>query len=70
MSHTNNQETFLKPKPPENIQGNLSVINMIRQTCIRLACKEVLKINLVVCRQDARPVIDMKSSPMMVENCF
>jgi hypothetical protein len=38
---------------------------MMRKTCKRIACKEVLEINDVVHRQDARPLIEIKSSSMM-----
>jgi hypothetical protein len=35
------------PKPPENILADPSII-VIRQICIRLACKDILEINDVV----------------------
>jgi hypothetical protein len=33
---------------------------------IRLGCKELLKINNVVCKLDARPLIQINSSPLMM----
>ncbi len=34
--------------------------------CKQLACKEVLKINFVVCKKDTRPLSEINSSPTMV----
>jgi hypothetical protein len=38
---------------------------MTQQTCIGLDCKAVLEINDAVCRVDARPLIEINSSPMI-----
>jgi hypothetical protein len=59
-----NNSTF-PPKPPEISLADPSIINMIRQTCIKLACKDILEINEVVCKFDARPLIKINSSPVM-----
>jgi hypothetical protein len=55
----------MQPKLQENILGNPSIINMVRQTCFRQACKDWLEID-VVRRPDARQLIEIKSSLLMV----
>jgi hypothetical protein len=68
LSQTNKtNNTRIQPKPPEDILGDPSIINLIRQTCIISTCKEVLEIKIVVHRQDERPMIEIKFNPMMVE---
>ena len=62
----NNSST--QPKPPEPIEDKLadpSIINLIKMTCVKLACKVVLKINDVIRKLDARPLIEINSSPVM-----
>jgi hypothetical protein len=61
------QLTNISTKLPENLLEDPSIINLMKQTCISLACIEVLKINDVVCRQDARSIIEIKYNPIMVE---
>ncbi len=66
---TNNP--FMQLKLPEDSLGQPSIINLIKQTWIRLACNELLLwINDIVHRQDARPLIEIKSNPMMVGKSF
>jgi hypothetical protein len=55
----------IQPKPPETTLGDPSIINLIRQTCIRLAFKEVFEINNVVRKLDARSLIEINLTPMM-----
>jgi hypothetical protein len=55
----------IPPKPPENNLADPSIINMIRQTCIKLACKDILEIYDVIHKLDAQPLIEINSSPVM-----
>ncbi len=55
-----------QPNTPQKFLGNPSIINLIHQTCVELACKEVMEINDVVHRQDMRPLMEIKSEPIMV----
>jgi hypothetical protein len=55
-----------QPKSPQSILWDPSIINIICQTCINLTCKEVMKINDVVCKLDTRPLIKIKSGPILV----
>jgi hypothetical protein len=38
---------------------------LIRQACVKLACKEVLDIYDVICKLDAGPLIEIDSSPVI-----
>ena len=60
-----NNNSSIQPKPPENMLADPSIINLIKMTCIRLACNEVLEINDVISKLDARPLIEINSSPVM-----
>ena len=40
-------------------------MELIKQTCLRLAAKEILFINDIVKNNDARPMIEIDSSPVM-----
>ena len=53
-------------KNPQNVLGDPSIINLIRQTCVKLTCKEIMEINDNVHKQDTRPLIESKSEPIMV----
>jgi hypothetical protein len=53
----------MQPKIPEDILGNPSITNLIWQTCIKVACKEVLKIKDLLHRQDAKPIDLNKIKP-------
>jgi hypothetical protein len=55
-----NNELSIQPKPSDDILAYPSIINLIRQTCIRLAYKEVLQVRL-----DTRQKIEINSSSMM-----
>jgi hypothetical protein len=60
----------IKAQPPENILGNPSIISLIRQTNIKLTCKKMIEIGNDLCRQDARPLIQIILSPIMVGKCL
>ena len=55
------------PKPPDktNPLGDPSIMSLLRQTCLRLSIKEVLKINDVTESDDARPMVEINSWPIM-----
>ena len=55
------------PKPPDKINplGDPSIMSLLRQTCLRLSIKEVLKINDVTESDDARPMVEINSWPIM-----
>jgi hypothetical protein len=38
---------------------------MIRQTCVKLACKDILEINNVIRKLGAPPLTEINSSPVM-----
>jgi hypothetical protein len=64
------QTLIEQPKKPQNILGDPSMIHLIHQTCVKLTCKEVMKLNDVVHKQDARPLIEIMSEPIMVGKWF
>ena len=47
-----------------NMQSN-SFINLIRKTCIKLMCQDVIKINDIRSKQTSRPLIQLKTLPGM-----
>jgi hypothetical protein len=55
----------IPPKPLENSLADPSIIYMIRKTCIKLACKDILEISDVICKFDAQPIIKINSSSVM-----
>ncbi len=59
-----NNKPAIPPKPPEDIKADPSIISMKWKTNIRLACKDILEINDVVCKLDAQPLIEINSSPI------
>jgi hypothetical protein len=62
---TKTKKPTIPPKPSEDILAYPSIINIIRQTSIRLACKDILEINDVMHKLDARTFIEINSSPLM-----
>ena len=61
----NNPPVPPKPPEPRNPLADDSIINLIKLTCVKLACKEVLEINDVIRKLDTRPLININSSPVM-----
>jgi hypothetical protein len=58
-------KSSMQPKPPEDILADPSIINLIKQTCIRLGCEAALEIIDVARRLYARLLIEVNSSPMV-----
>ena len=54
------------PAKPDPL-GNPAIINLIRQTCVKLALQEIKKINDVTRHDDKRPLIEINSSPAMTD---
>ena len=57
------------PEPPDkpNPLADMNIINLIKQTCVRLMCQEILEINDVKSKSDARPMIQVNSQPFMTD---
>ena len=64
-----------QPKPPypneeeelevPNPLGNPKIINLIRQTCVKLACQKIKEINDVTDANYKRPLIEINSTTAM-----
>jgi hypothetical protein len=63
-------KSFIEPKLSEHLLANPSIINIMQQTCIWLACKKVFVINDVVFKLDTEPWVKIHSSPMMKGKWF
>ena len=50
---------------PSQDMGSNSIFNVIRKTCIKLMCENIVKINDVRSKQTSRPLIQIKTLPGM-----
>ena len=61
-SHKEDPERKPPSKPPDNTPlEDEDIINLIKRTCIKLACKEIMEINYVTQTQEPRPYIEINT---------